>query len=315
MWSPVHSKLEERLNTGDPLCLLIVSFIKLDALKRLIGAADHWKKLKVIVRWRVQDIMSGSSDLEIYEFLRDHKISLYYNERIHLKLYIFESNTAFNTSGNLTSKGLGYSLNGNIEVGAMVILTDNDWESIYELINQSTPVDDALYQKMQYTIDSIPKPPVPRPLPAWPANSKKLFTIQAFPASPDVDYLIDYYSSTDRTKFSSEEKQRAIHDLIAFKLPKGLNRNEARNVALANFRETEFVKAFVAELRSKKFMRFGSVAAWVHDKCEDVPLPYRWEIKQSVNRLYIWLTAAFTSITWDQPNVTEVIYWNKLDRG
>jgi hypothetical protein len=308
-WSPVYRVIEDRLKTKDDLSLLIVSFIKIEALTQLLWVADQCKNLKVIVRWRIQDVVSGASDLEIFPFLRDKKIPLYFNEKIHLKLYIFESNVAFNTSGNLTLKGLGYSANGNVEVGSMVTLTEADWQAIYELTEQSTPVDEAIYQQMMETVKNVPKQAMPVSLPPWPAFPRKTFTIQAFPGTEDPETLIKYYLSTARGAYSGEDQQRAIHDLVTLKMPQGLDQAAALKHAQETFLQTPFVAAFVDELKIRKSMSFGAVSDWVHTKCEDVPVPYRWEIKDSVRRLYNWLAAANPSITWDRPRYSMVIYW------
>lgn len=42
---------------------------------------------------------------------------------------------------------------------------------------------------------------------------------------------------------------------------------------------------------------------------EDVPLPYRWEIKDNTRIFYNWLAHFFDEITWDRPNYSQVIYW------
>lgn len=309
VWSPVYSVLENRLKDGDDLRLLIVSFIKLDALKQLLWATERYQNLRVIVRWRPQDIISGVSDLEVFTYLQERKIPLYFNEKIHLKLYIFESNVAFNTSGNLTLKGLGYSTNGNVEVGSMVTLTEADWQAIYELTEQSTPVDETIYAQMLETIKNVPKQAMPASLPLWPSFPRKIFTIQAFPAAEDPETLVKYYLSAARSGYPGEDQQRAIHDLVTLKMPKDLDQDAALKHALERFLQTPFVAAFVDELKIRKSMSFGAVSEWVHTKCEDVPVPYRWEIKDSVRRLYNWLAAANPSITWDRPRYSMVIYW------
>ena len=79
----------------------------------------------------------------------------------------------------------------------------------------------------------------------------------------------------------------------------------------AAFRATPFVSAFVAHLKSERSLHFGAVNAWIHQQCEDVPLPYRWEIKDNTRIFYNWLAHFFDEITWDRPNYSQVIYWNR----
>jgi hypothetical protein len=311
VWSPVHTVLEDRISAGDGLRFLAVSFVKLDALKQLLWASGERKDLSVIVRWRIEDILSGVSDLEVYQFLKEKGIPLYFNEKIHLKLYVFESNQAFNTSANLTLKGLGYSPSSNIEVGNLVELMPADWAPLYTLIEESTRVDDAIFDTMTSTIANA-RVRIDKSVPvAWPSFPKKQFSITAFPASENPDHLLRYYLPLSDETIASQEKQRAIHDLVLLHVVNGLSRDEALNQALSEFRNIPFVLAFVRELQEQRSMRFGAVSNWVHSKCEDVPLPYRWEIKDSVRRLYNWLAAAYPEISWNIPNYSMVIYWNK----
>jgi hypothetical protein len=76
-----------------------------------------------------------------------------------------------------------------------------------------------------------------------------------------------------------------------------------------SFRRTPFVIEFLELLKTERNLRFGTVNDWIHRKCEDVPLPYRWEIKDNTRIFYNWLEYFFPEITWNRPNFSQVIYW------
>src|SRR5262245_48692900 len=145
VWSPVYKTLEAKLQSGDEIVLLIAPYIKLEAIRRLVGATGCSKSLKVIVRWQLEDLVSGASDLEVYGFLKERGIPLYRNESIHLKLYVFSSNQCFASSANVTLAGLGYIETANLEVGNTVSLNLPDWGHIYQLIEGSRIVDDLVF--------------------------------------------------------------------------------------------------------------------------------------------------------------------------
>jgi hypothetical protein len=105
--------------------------------------------------------------------------------------------------------------------------------------------------------------------------------------------------------------RRAAHDLAVFGIPSGLPRSEFDKQLGAKFCQTPFVTDFVELLKSERSLRFGAVNDWIHKKCEDVPLPYRWEIKDNTRFFYDWLTHYLPDITWDRPNYSQVIYWKK----
>src|SRR6266478_4547971 len=91
VWGPVCQPLETHIRGGDRLLLLISPFIGLDALKKFLQCAGAHHDIKVVVRWRPEDVRTGVSDIAIYPHLLELGIPLYVNHDIHLKLYVFES--------------------------------------------------------------------------------------------------------------------------------------------------------------------------------------------------------------------------------
>lgn len=310
VWSPVFKILEERIQNNDNIILILVPFAKLGALQKLHWINSRKVKIKVVCRWRPEDIVAGVSDLEIFTFLKQTDCELYINWNIHLKLYVFASNTAFNTSGNMTLRGLGYSDSANIEVGNMVSLTTSDWTKIYDVINSSRLVTDDIYQRFKEY--SAQHPPVSKPLPPidlMPAP--KSYTISSLPATDSPKKLADFYFSHEQKDLSLEDMRRAAHDLAIFGIPLGLSSSEFDKRLGDAFRKTPFVTDFIAFLKNARSLRFGAVNDWIHNKCEDVPLPYRWEIKENTRIFYDWLVHYHQDISWDRPNHSQVIYWKK----
>ena len=313
VWSPVYKILEERIQGNDNIILILVPFAKIAALQKLHWLNSKKVKIKVVCRWRPEDIVAGVSDLEIYPFLKQSDCELYINSNIHLKLYVFASNTAFNTSGNMTLRGLGYSESANIEVGNMVSLTTSDWTKIYDVINSSRLVTDDIYQRFKEY--SAKHPPVSRPLPPidlMPAA--KSYTISSLPATDSPKKLADFYFSHEQQEGSLEDIRRAAHDLAIFGIPSGLSSSDFDKRLGDAFSKTPFVTDFIAFLKNSRSLRFGAVNDWIHNKCEDVPLPYRWEIKENTRIFYDWLVHYQRDISWDRPNHSKVIYWKKGSR-
>jgi len=312
IWSPVYRALERQLETGDKLALLVVPFIKVEALKQLMWATSVSKNLKVVVRWLPQDLIAGVSDLEVYPFLKSQNIPLYFNNQIHLKLYTFESNLAFNTSGNLTLRGLGYAEHGNIEVGNLVTLDLDDWAQLYTIIDQSIQVDDHVHQDLSDALNRSDKPPLPSPTVSWPKFERKSFSIQRFPATESPEVFMKLLGDRSTLALNSDNFRRFAHDVALLRVPVGLSDQDLSQHLQASIKADEFIQSFVSELRKQRSMRFGAVTDWIHKNCEDVPVPYRWEIKESVRIMYDWLVFAFEEITWDTPGAkSQVIYWDK----
>lgn len=310
IWPPVYKALERRIASDDDIILMLVPFVKLAALQKIRQIQDRFAQIKIICRWRPDDLLTGASDIEVFPFLRDAGCGLYINNDIHLKLYIFASNVAFNTSGNLTMRGLGYSENANIETGSMVQLTPGDWIQIYQIINKSRQVDNALYHQYKSFVEGHPIQAHIDEFPDF-TSTRKAHTISSLPASTDPGWLASFYYNRSSHSYRPEEVRRAAHDLANFGILDGLSESEFDRRLGEAFCSTPFVSDFLGYLQSERNLRFGAVNDWIHRKCEDVPLPYRWEVKENTCIFYNWLAHFIPEITWDRPNHSQVIYWNK----
>ena len=291
------------------MILLISPFIGLDALKKFLIRTGAKRGIKIVVRWRPEDVRSGVSDLEIYPYLAECGIPLYCNKGIHLKLYVFESNFAFSTSGNLTLRGFGYTADSNIEVGSFVNITQEDWSRIYKVINTSKQVDEDMYQRYKKYVEACPKLPEPVILPPDLFGTLKAYTISSLPAMETPVKLADYYFASNTGTHTAEAVRQATHDLVTFDIPPKLNQQDFEQSLGNSFRRTPFVIEFIDFLKTEKSLRFGAVNDWIHQRCEDVPLPYKWEIKENTRIFYNWLEHFFPEITWDRPNYSQVIRW------
>ena len=65
---------------------IFVPYIKLDTLKELLIDTNNCKA--IFVRWDTKDLITGACDVEIYPYCKDRGITLYRNNRLHLKAYI-----------------------------------------------------------------------------------------------------------------------------------------------------------------------------------------------------------------------------------
>jgi hypothetical protein len=310
IWSPVGTAIEKRLERGEELKLLIVPFIKLDALTQLLKSQSNLRGLNVVVRWRTEDLLTGVSDIEIYEYLKNRGCALFLNSRIHLKLYVFSNNSAICTSANLTMKGLGYLDTANVEAGCGADLDSDDWRLIYEIIWKSRAVNDEVYECYRNFLAQAPEAP-PVELPTLILPAAKSFSIASLPATKSPRDFMDYYLKRILCGADTEFVRRAAHDEALFLVPNGLSESELREWLSQQFCGAPFVMKFVEYLKANGSLRFGAANDWIHCNCEDSPLPYRWEIKKNTSILYNWLTEFFSpNISWSVPGKhSQVIVW------
>lgn len=308
VWTPTARAIEDRIALGDELILIISPFARVEALRRLLAKQRDRSKLKIVVRWRAGDLLSGASDLALYPFTLAEGCQMYVHDLIHLKLFVFTSNVAFSTSSNATLRGLGYQQLPNIETGVTLRLSVADWIRIHGIVAASRRVDDAMFQSLSQYVDTCLASP-PRPPPPSFSKVSKLYSIASLPATESPSLLEKCYFEGQFP--SPEEERRATHDFFTFRLPANLDVDEFNEALRLSFRLLPFVTDFVEFLKSQGSLRFGSVNDWIHQKCEDVPLPYRWEIKENTRIFYNWLAYFFAEIDWNIPGAySQVIYWN-----
>ena len=310
VWQPLHVAIDARAAGGDHLFWIVAPFVKLDALERLFEATRPAPGLKLICRWRPGDLIAGVSDLEVFDYLKSNGCELYVNQQIHLKLFAFDSNVAISTSANVTLRGLGYvALDvANIEVGSEVKLSSEDWINLYRVIRGSRLITAELYARYREYVEANPKPPEVAAVPDL-LGPTKMFSLASLPATDSPEALEQFYFSPTAFGQRAEAVRRAYQDLATFEIPSGLTHAEFAEVLGDAFRRSAFVVEFVDYLRAERSLRFGAVNAWIHEHCEDVPLPYRWEIKSTTHAFYNWLAHFIPEVTWDRPHHSQVIYW------
>ena len=71
---------------------------------------------KLMVRFTLEDILSGASDLSVYEFCKANGWLMYLRFDLHAKTFIFDKKRCIIGSANITEKRLGLAPNSNFEM-------------------------------------------------------------------------------------------------------------------------------------------------------------------------------------------------------
>ena len=292
----------------DSKSLFIYSpYIKLETLKALVS--DNNNIQAVFVRWETKDLIFGSSDIEIYPFLKDLGIALFRNPRIHLKAYVDEYARCFLTSANISSRALNIPEfpNYNYEIGTIVEKLDIDDRLYFNIIeNDSLLITDNIYNQLCKQLPEKKK--------EFPNEEDFLFKIEA----PDKDFLISslpmtysvetLYRIYEDNEFVSElEFNCALHDLALYRIPLGLDRAEFRDKLKQSFLKHPFINEFLKHVdRNDGEIYFGGAKEWIHQNCADVPTPRKWEITENIQILYKWIIKLSDGrYIVDRPNYSE----------
>ena len=96
--------------------IVIAPFIKVDALRSLLGVLSPEVSVRCVTRWLPREIAAGVSDPEIFDLLEERgNFSLFLVDHLHAKLYI-AGDRCLAGSANVTRAGLGEGTDGNIEI-------------------------------------------------------------------------------------------------------------------------------------------------------------------------------------------------------
>jgi hypothetical protein len=307
----LQQKLSKYISNSQGL-FIFSPYIKLETLKALIDEQENVKA--VFVRWETKDLILGSSDLEIYPYLKAKGITLYRNSRLHLKAYLDEYKNCFLTSANISSRALNLPpyTNYNYEIGIIVEdlgIEDRLYFSIIE--SDSILITDNIYKQLSEQLLEKKK--------EFPDEEEFNFKFEA----PDKDFLISSLPMTysvetlyriyeDKKFVSDTELNCVLHDLAIYKIPLGLPSTEFREKLAYAFFSHRFIKGFLENLETTNEIYFGTAKEWVHKNCADVPTPRKWEITENIQILYKWIIKLGNGkYEVDRPNYSERLFISK----
>lgn len=99
---------DELLNAvapDDKLVRIVCPFIKHKPIERLLSKVSP-RKLQVLTRFNLDDVVAGVTDLSALRLLLDHGAQIRGVRNLHAKLYVFGNSRAIVTSANLTDTAL-----------------------------------------------------------------------------------------------------------------------------------------------------------------------------------------------------------------
>lgn len=251
---------------------IITAFCKIDALKYLDEFIPRDVNKRILVRFRLSDLLMGVTDIELFEYCKNNNWDLYVDNNIHAKMYIVD-NSCYIGSANLTNNGLSITKNGNIE-GSYRFEIENDEDNIIleKLFNESIKLDDMIYEKMQndYNLNENINIKEVKWNKDIENNLKEKFDILL-----QEDFPINEYP--DNLKVDEGYLGISINDNIV----------EIKN----KFEDTKIMKWLIDILEKKdnNEIYFGELTEKIHSIIFKEPKAYRKEVKDLQRRLYNWL--------------------------
>jgi hypothetical protein len=303
----LQSKLIEYIWHSQAL-IIFSPYIKLATLKALIDESNNVKT--VFVRWEAKDIILGSSDLEIYPYLKEKGITLYRNPRLHLKAYV-DGSRCFLTTANISSRALNLPSyrDYNYEIGTVVEGLEIEDRLYFNIIeSDSILITDSIYKQLLEQLPQKQKDfPEEDDFKFKIEAPDKDFLISALPMTYNIETLCKIYNSKDATH--EIELNCVLHDLAIYKIPLGLDSDKFRIELVSAFFSHKFVKSFLKDVERNGDIYFGAAKEWIHKNCTNVPLPRKWEITESIQILYRWIVELGNGkYAVDRPSYSERLF-------
>ena len=252
---------------------------------------------RLMVRYRLDDILSGATDLDIYEYCKQSGWQLHIQLDLHAKTFIFDRKRWIVGSANLTSKGIGLFEDSNLEMAILADFDADELHKINDMFSNSILMTDDLYHRMKAQIANIAKERTvnmqwDNDILALANNTVTALFMQDFPKSfspktmmPE-DYLMLGLSSEAGDHISIGEALQASR---CFKW-------------LTNQLETS----------DNGQLYFGAISASLHNSLVNDPNPYRKEVKDLLANLLNWIIElGIEQIVVERPNRSQLVRLNK----
>ena len=126
--------------------LIVAPFIRSEALSRLIQTVPTDIDTTVVTRWRLSDLLSGASDLDVYDLAQKFGFSLYVRHDLHAKYFAVDDECLVG-SANVTLTALGWKDPANLELLTTVTRTSDRMRVFEDLLMSGSVVVSAAQHK------------------------------------------------------------------------------------------------------------------------------------------------------------------------
>lgn len=288
----ILAQLEHELsNTRD--CVQVISaFCKLPALQYV---EDRLNKSviskKLLVRFTLSDILSGTTDASLYEFCKEKGWEMFVLFNLHAKTYIFDNKHCIIGSANMTSRGLNISSSANVEIsGSFEEIEEEDLKKINALYASAIKVDDKVYSLMLRDMNNANKDNNDTESASWGDDITSM-------SNGKVEGLFSYEFPV--STISDELRSNQIEFLDISRCPDSM---DDMRKAFINTRPYKWLVQILLESDDKE-LYFGALTAKLHDTLVNDPKPYRKDVKEHLANLLNWVDVLCEdNISIDRPN-------------
>jgi hypothetical protein len=275
-------------------------FVKLAPFKRICKTIPKGVSVKLVMRWQINDFLYGSSDPEMFLFCQDNNIELFYQNKIHLKIWLIDHCYLISMSANISERALGTGDKTNAEfLEPMKLAKQSDIAFLDALLHDAYPVEEEDFNRIQDLLKNINMPFIPDTKYHSLDNSVSGIEKKSvcLPQSKTVKELWTQYQihELDRTP-------EANHDLATFSVPSGLSEVFFLQALSKAFLSSHNIIHLTNQLRKKDFF-WHDAKKWLGYQLHD-PISNE-EMDHRVDCIYNWLPSLSNKYSVEQPKHSE----------
>lgn len=285
----ILDSIKNELQRAESSVQIITAYCKntsFDFLNDCIGEDVNDKRL--LVRFRMDDILKGSTDFSIIENGFRRGWDVYIRFDLHAKTYIVDKKRGIVGSANVTNSGLSINRSGNLEMATLVDVEDKDIEKIDKLFLDAIHMDEVLLEKLSSQINDI-STSGDNEIHTWDASITTLF-------NPSVDTLFSY-ELPEEFAFQPGEYFPFLDETFSGNM----------ELIKESFRWSNAFLWLVKELKENGgCMFFGELSEKLHNVLVTDPKPYRRDVKVMLSNLLSFIeTLQMEDVVIDRPNYSQ----------
>jgi hypothetical protein len=279
-FSELFSLLNSELQHAKNEVFFASPYTKTGIVKKLEIPNDISSQVIFVCRWKLDDILSGATDIGVYPLLKDQGVRVLLHPNLHAKYYRFD-NRILTGSANLTSNGLLNDENGSLEALTVLARSQSTRNFESKILQESIEVDDELYSEYFEFLDAHTMP-------------VKL---------GEVDVYWPSFASFEEAWSIYKDDQSSIN-LKPLGFPPALEKHKLKKFMKLRLKEFSNIN------RIEKFLtsgidgrRFGEVRALIREMDQSIDETSAWQ-----NLMSLLLDLYPERYEYFRPNHTEIIF-------
>ena len=281
--------VDAELKSAQESVQIITAYCKEKTFAHLNSCVDSdVQKKSLLVRFRLDDIIKGSTDFSILNYAKKNGWNVYIRFDLHAKTYIVDDKRGLVGSANATNSGLSIGQAGNMEMATLVDVESKDIRKINKLFDDAILVDQNLYESLESQIAAIDKS-APTKGYMWDKSITELF-------KPHIETLFSYELPEDfvlqEGEYFSFIDKTFDGNILEFK--DAIRWSNSYLWLLTTLEENDGC------------LYFGSITEKLHNSLVSDPKPYRRDVKHMLtNLLNLIERLHMDEVVIDQPNYSQ----------